>query len=127
MKNKRLLAISGLLILFLGLPIFLAWNFLIAPVMEATGQFRSLVGKPESEVIATLGQPQFRVSPAEAKAKGIDYPWREKNYQPVPERPVHKLVLLYEPNRGDKRKTPFAIYVFIDDEDKVEAIDFAGT
>lgn len=126
MKNNRRLGIIGLLVVFIGFPAFLAWNFLIGPVLETTQRYRSLVGKPESEAIAQLGQPQFRVSAGEAKEKGIDYPWRDKNYEPVPDRPVSKLVLLYEPNRGDKSKTPFAIYVFIDGQDRVEGIDFAG-
>ncbi len=124
-RGKRWPWIVGLIVLFIGLPAFLAWNFVLGPVMEATNRYKGLIGRTEGEVVAELGQPAFRVSPNEAKEKGIDYPWRAKGYQPVPERPIHKVALLYEPSRA-RNSTAFPIYVFIGDDDRVEAIDPTG-
>lgn|GEM_PF-6346562 len=118
--------IVGLLVVFIGLPVFLAWNFILGPTIEATSYYKSLIGKTESAVIADLGQPDFRVSAQEAKEKGIDFPWRNRQYEPIPDRPIHNLVLLYEPHRT-KNSTPFPIYVFIGADGRVEAIDPTGS
>lgn len=126
MKNKRWIWAIGLFLFFIGLPAFLTWNFLVAPVLENTAIYHGLIGKPESEVIARLGQPSFRVSAGEAKEKGVDYPWRKKGYLPVPERPVSNLVLLYERDDSKMDRAPIAVYVFIGKDDRVEGVDFAG-
>lgn len=127
MKSKRWPTLVGLTLVFFGLPAFLLWNFFLAPVLENNARFRGLLGKPEAEVIRQLGPPLFRENPAEAKAKGLDYPWRQQHFEPVPDRPVHKEVLLYLPNGSSAASAPFAVYVFIGTDGNVEAIDFAGT
>ena len=126
MKSKRWLWVTGLLLCFVGLPAFLTWNFLVAPVLENTALYRGLIGKPESEVISRLGQPAFRVSAAEAKQKGMDYPWRKQGFMPVPDRPVTKLVLLYRRGDSSVDRAPLAVYVFVGNDDRVEGVDFAG-
>ena len=127
MKNKRLLMAAGLLVVFIGLPAFLAWNLLLGPVMEMRAHYRDLIGKPEEQVVKVLGKPRFRVAAEEASKHGIDFAWRERNFQPVPDRPVHKEVLLYEASDASLDKQPFAVYVFIGADGRVEAIDFAGS
>jgi len=125
MRGQRWPWIAGILIIFIGLPVFLAWNFILGPAFEATHYYKTLIGSTEAQVISQLGQPDFRVSAKEAKEKGIDYPWRNREYAPVPDRPVTNIVLLYEPHRTTK-STPFPIYVFIGTDDRVDAIDPTG-
>jgi hypothetical protein len=124
MKDKRLLVGLGVFLLFIAFPAFLAWNFLVAPVMDASDQFKGLLGKTEAELIAVLGQPAYRETPEQVKLHGIDFPWRSNGYEPLPERPVHKEVLLFD--RSQPNKTQFGLYVFIGDNGRVEAVDPAG-
>jgi hypothetical protein len=127
MKSKRWVFPLVLVLVVLVLPAFIAWNFILAPVLETNARFKALIGKPESDAVRLLGEPTFRVTGELAKRKGIDYPWRDKGYQPVPDRPVHKEVLLYE--RSDRSVDPrsFAIYIFVAEDNRVEAVEFAGT
>src|SRR4051794_29298042 len=120
MKNKRLLATVGLLFIFIVLPMFLAWNFVLGPVLDTTSRFRALLGKPKSDVIAALGEPEFRVTADSAKKHGVDFSWHDMGYQPVPDRPVHKEVLLYRMKDRSPDTTAFAVYIFISNDDRVE-------
>jgi hypothetical protein len=124
MKNKWL-TIVGLLFIFVILPLFLAWNFILAPVLQINDQFRRLLGKPEAEVVTTLGKPTFRISPEKARKQGIDFPLRDRGFLPVPDRPIHKEVFLYI-EKGKTTGKDFAVYIFIDGDGRVEAVDFAG-
>lgn len=124
--RRRGLWIVVILVVFLGLPAFLAWNFLIGPILESTTRYRALIGQPESQAIRVLGEPLHRETAAQVKDKGIDYPWRDKHYVPIPERPVHREVWLYEERDRSGDPMPFALYVFIGEDGRVEAIDMAG-
>src|SRR5512135_1852400 len=117
--KKRWIWILGILLVFIGLPAFLAWNFFLAPVLELNARYRALIGKTEAQVVADLGPPKFRVSPEEARQNGIDYHWREMKYQPVPDRVIHKAVLLFEPHGRSADTTPFAVYIFVGDDGRV--------
>jgi hypothetical protein len=125
MKNKNWLLVAGLLVAFLGLPLFLAWNFILAPVLQINDQFSRLIGKPESEAVAALGEPAYRISPEQAKLKGIDFAIKERGFLPTPDRPIHKEVLLYV-RRAKTTGKDFAVYLFLADDGRVEAVDFAG-
>jgi hypothetical protein len=125
MKSKKWLGILGLLFVFLGLPLFLAWNFILAPVLQINDQFSRLIGKPESEAVAVLGQPTYRISPEQAKVKGIDFAIKDRGFLPTPDRPIHKEVLFYV-RRAETTGKDFAVYLFVADDGRVEAVDFAG-
>jgi hypothetical protein len=122
-RRRRLWLAAGVMFFFFCFPAFLAWNFLLGPMLTWRDQYTQLIGKPEADVTALLGPPKFRLSPNEVKEKGIDFPWRDMRYQPVPERSVHRVVLLYTV----PHMSWLAAYVFIGNDDRVEAIDFAGT
>ena len=126
MKTKRIWIAVGLAFIFLIFPLALTWNFVIGPAMDASQRFQRLIGKQESEVIATLGQPYARESAADVKKNGVDYPWRAKGYLPLPEDPVHKEVLLYFAGKETKGERAVGVYIFIGNVDQVESIAFAG-
>ena len=123
MKNKRLWAVVAALIIFIGIPMFLTWNFMLAPMMNWRKTMSALLGKSQPEVTQTLGQPKFKLTPAQVKEKGIDAPWREMQYVPVPEREVHGDVWLFEEHTQAGWR---ATYVFFDAKGTVEGIEAAA-
>ena len=126
MKTKRVWLWVGIASIFLCFPLLLTWNFVVGPAMDASRRFESLIGKPESEVIATLGAPPFRESAAEVKKNGVDKPWRANGFLPIPEDPVHKEVLLYFAGKETRGERAVGVYIFIGDDARVESIAFAG-
>ena len=79
-----------------------------------------MIGRPESELIEALGQPQHIVSAATLVGRSVDYPWKDMNFVPVPNHPVRNKVLLYS-------KLNVAIYVYVDERGIVEYVAIAGT
>lgn len=110
---------AGVAFIIFGLPAFMAWNFLLAPMMEFNLNFKNIVGEPEAKLVAELGPPTYKMSKKEVEGQGIDAPWRKMGFLPLPERKVTNEVLLY-------RHLDHAVYVFIDPKGNVEAVDFAG-
>jgi hypothetical protein len=123
MKGKRTLTITVALLIFIGIPIFLTWNFMLAPMFEWRRAMSALIGMKEDQVRTALGKPKFVLTPAQIKEKGIDAPWREMQYVPVPERQVHGPVWLYEERTQAGWR---GLYVFFSADGRVEAIDSAA-
>jgi len=81
----------------------------------------STLGKSEAEARQTMKiAPSFVLSPAEAQGDGINKPWAEMNFMPIPTYPVHKHVLLY-------KHAWCAAYIFIGNDGKVEDVELAST
>lgn len=123
MKSKRLWGVVIALIIFIGIPMFLTWNFMVGPLLNWRKTMAALIGKGQPDVTATIGAPKYKLTPEQIKSKGIDAPWREMQYVPVPERQVHGDVWLYE----EKTEAGWrATYVFFDAAGKVETIEAAA-
>lgn len=85
------------------------------------GDAKSTIGKSELEARQIMKiAPSFVLTPAEVRKDGINTPWAEMHFAPIPTRPVHKRVLLYKQGWN-------AAYIFIDNNGKVELVELAGT
>ena len=90
------------------------------PTRQLEAKARSMIGRPEAELIEALGQPRHVVSSAALAGRTVDYPWKGMNFVPVPDRPVRNKVLLYS-------RLNVAIYVYVDERGIIEHVAVAGT
>lgn len=96
------------------------WWLFVHPHRTWMRTAEGLVGQPEAEVIRALGPPRFVVTADSLDGRTVDYPWRGMDFTPVPDRPVRNKVFLYS-RVGD------ALYVYIGENGRMEAIEKAGT
>ena len=81
---------------------------------------KSMIGKPESEVLRTLGTPRYVLIANDLKGRTVDFPWKGMKFVPVPDRPIRKKVLLYS-------EMSWAAYIYIDEHGIVEHVATAAT
>jgi hypothetical protein len=106
----------GITVLILGVVKWIAWT----PTREMETTARSMIGRPEAELVQALGQPRHVVSSATLAGRTVDYPWKDMSFVPVPDHPVRNKVLLYS-------KLNVAIYVYVDEKGVIEYVAVAGT
>lgn len=113
--REILLVIAAIAALLFGVR-WLAWGS--ARQMERTA--RTMIGRPEVELVKALGKPRHIVSSASLAGQTVDYPWKDMNYVPVPDHPVRNKVLLYSIMN-------VAIYVYVDEQGTIEHVARAAT
>ena len=91
-----------------------------APLRQFEAKARSMIGRPETELIAALGQPEHIVAATTLAGRTVDYPWKGMHFVPVPERPVRNKVLLYS-------KLNVGLYIYVDENGVIEYVAVAGT
>jgi hypothetical protein len=71
----------GITVLILGVVKWIAWT----PTREMETTARSMIGRPEAELVQALGQPRHVVSSATLAGRTVDYPWKGMSFVPVPD------------------------------------------
>jgi hypothetical protein len=92
----------------------------IGPVWHMKNTAKSMIGRSSRDLIAALGEPKYVVHAGDLKGRTVDYPWKGMNFVPIPTHPVRNKVLLYS-------KINYAIYVYVDEQDRIEAVEEAAT
>jgi hypothetical protein len=121
MKTLRKIVIA-VLITAVALVLFIVvvrWQ-LWAPARNMERSVRSMIGRPETEILKVFGSPQYIVSADTLAGRTVDYPWKDMHYVPVPDRPVRNRVLLYS-------KLNVAFYVYVDENGIVEYVAVGET
>ncbi len=110
-----------------GLFVLLIFWLSAAVVWDVVGKYRALsnnakttIGKPEAEVYAVMGQPKHVIDKVGARGETLNEPWKSMNFRAYPERTNTNKVLLY-------MKGWTAVYIFVGEDGRVEAIETAGT
>ena len=121
MKKIALIFGIAVLVVVVGFGSLTALRWVMwKPARDMESTARSMIGHPETELVAALGEPRHVVLAATLDGQTVDYPWKGMHYIPVPDRPVINKVLLYS-------KLDTAIYVYIDQKGMVEYVATAYT
>jgi hypothetical protein len=118
MKRKLVIGVALVLLAFSALAVirWIVW----APARHLENTARVMIGRPETDLIRKLGEPQHVVLSATLAGRTVDYPWRGMNFVPVPRHPVRNKVLLYS-------KMNFALYVYVNERGIIEHVAAAWT
>jgi hypothetical protein len=92
----------------------------MGPVWHMKNTAKSMIGRPINDLVIALGEPKHVVHAGDLKGRTVDYPWKGMNFVPIPTRPVRNRVLLYS-------KINYAIYVYVDEQNRVEVVLEAAT
>lgn len=92
----------------------------VKPIRPIARAAVSMIGKPASKLVSIIGEPRYVVHAGDLQGRTVDYPWKDMNFVPIPTRPVRSKVLPYS-------KINFAIYVYVDENDRITYVAEAAT
>jgi hypothetical protein len=118
-KFRTISSILAFVILCYGLLAGVKW-YAWQPAIKMEQTAKSMLGRSEADLISVLGEPTHIISAATLDGRTVDYPWKDMNFIPVPDRRVRNKVLLYS-------KMNMALYIYVDEQGIIEYIVTAWT